>query len=63
MAKHRFILEIDLDETNEKECKSFDKIYGEGACMEDFVSSIEDYVADMLPIGIDIKIHKSETYE
>lgn len=58
MAKHRFILEIDLDETNEKECKSFDKIYGEGACMEDFVSSIEDYVADMLPIGIDIKIYQ-----
>lgn len=58
MAKHRFILEIDLDETNEKECKSFDRIYGEGACMEDFVSSIEDYVADMLPIGIDIKISK-----
>lgn len=59
MAKHKFILEIDLDEVNEKECKSFDKIYGEGACMEDFVSSIEDYVADMLPIGIDIKIYQA----
>jgi hypothetical protein len=55
---HRFILEIDLDATNEKECQEFDETYGEGACMKDFVSSIEDYVADMLPIGIDIKIRQ-----
>jgi hypothetical protein len=56
MAKHRFILEIDLDEANEKECQEFDKEQGEGACMRDFTSSIEDYVADILPLGIDIKI-------
>lgn len=56
MAKHRFILEIDLDAINEKECQEFDKINGEGACMKDFVESIEDYVADILPLGIDIKI-------
>lgn len=58
MAKHKFILEIDLDETNEKECKEFDEIYGEGACMKDFITSIEDYVADILPMGIDIKIRQ-----
>ena len=56
MAKHRFILEIDLDEINEKACQEFDKEMGEGACMKDFISSIEDYIADMLPMGIDIKI-------
>lgn len=58
MAKHRFILEIDLDETNEKACQEFDEINGEGACMKDFVSSIEDYITDMLPIGIDINIRQ-----
>lgn len=58
MAKHNFILEIDLDATNEKACQEFDKENGKGACMKDFVSSIEDYVADILPLGIDIKIHQ-----
>jgi len=59
MAKHKFILEIDLDETNEKERQKFDKEMGEGACMKDFIASIEDYVADILPMGIDIKIFEA----
>jgi hypothetical protein len=56
MAKHKFVLEIDLDATNEKECQEFDKVNGKGACMKDFVTSIEDYIADVIPMGIDIKI-------
>lgn len=55
---YRFVLEIDLDATNEKERQEFDEINGKGACMKDFVSSIEDYIADMLPMGIDIKIRQ-----
>lgn len=55
---HRFILEVDLDATNEKEREEFDKINGKGACMKDFITSIEDYIADILPIGIDVKIRQ-----
>jgi hypothetical protein len=59
MAKYKFILEIDLDATNEIERQEFDEVNGEGACMQDFVTSVEEYIADMLPIGIDIKITKA----
>lgn len=55
---HKFVLEVDLDEVKEKERQEFDREMGEGACMKDFISSIEDYIADMLPIGIDIKIRQ-----
>ena len=58
MAKHKFILEIDLDETNEKEREQFDATMGEGACLKEFVKEIENDICDLLPCGIWVDIHE-----
>jgi hypothetical protein len=58
MAKYKFILEIDLDENNEKARQEFDKEMGEGACLKEFVKEIENDICDLLPYGIWVDIHE-----
>lgn len=58
MAKHRFILEITLNEANEKEREKFDASMGEGACLKEFVKEIENDICDLLPYGIWVDIYE-----
>lgn len=58
MAKYKFILELELDENNEKERAKFDASAGEGACLKEFVKEVEDEICDLLPYGIWVDIHE-----
>ena len=58
MAKYKFVLEIELDETNEKEKEKFDASMGEGACLKEVVKEIENDICDSLPYGIWVDIHE-----